>query len=187
MNATEEKELSAVESAEQAMREAAAAGGTAGETEPEKESVDGEKTERLICFVCTGNTCRSPMAAAVVNSRRTDEHPIRAISRGLAATVGAPMSEGARHALIDAGIESTADNPWQQHHAAQIDEEPLKRADLVVGISASHAFALITAFPLYAEKITSMPCDIPDPYGSDDETYRRCLAAITEGIGTLLP
>lgn len=82
MNATEEKELSAVESAEQAMREAAAAGGTAGETEPEKESVDGEKTERLICFVCTGNTCRSPMAAAVVNSRRTDEHPIRAISRG---------------------------------------------------------------------------------------------------------
>ena len=172
MNATEEKELSAVESAEQAMREAAAAGGTAGETEPEKESVDGEKTERLICFVCTGNTCRSPMAAAVVNSRRTDEHPIR---------------EGARHALIDAGIESTADNPWQQHHAAQIDEETLKRADLVVGISASHAFALITAFPLYAEKITSMPCDIPDPYGSDDETYRRCLAAITEGIGTLLP
>ncbi len=70
MNATEEKELSAVESAEQAMREAAAAGGTAGETEPEKESVDGEKTERLICFVCTGNTCRSPMAAAVVNSRQ---------------------------------------------------------------------------------------------------------------------
>ena len=51
MNATEEKELSAVESAEQAMREAAAAGGTAGETEPEKESVDGEKrAPYLLCM-----------------------------------------------------------------------------------------------------------------------------------------
>ena len=185
MNATEEKERSALECAEQAMRDSAA--DEASGTEPERSDDGSAERERLICFVCTGNTCRSPMAAAVVNSRRSAEHPIRAISRGLAAPVGAPMSEGARHALLDAGIESTADNPWQQHRAAQMDEETLKRADLVVGISASHALALITAFPLYAEKITSMPCDIPDPYGCDDETYRRCLAAISEGIGTLLP
>lgn len=185
MSAAVETELSAVAEAEQAMSERAVP--TEEKEEEKKEEKTGAEGGRLICFVCTGNTCRSPMAAAVLNARRGEDRSIRAVSRGLAPVPGAPISDGARHALLDAGIESTEDNPWQQHRAEQIDEEMMRRADLIVGISSTHALALISAFPLYAEKITSMPRDIADPYGGDDETYRSCLAAISDGIGELFP
>ena len=180
MNAIEEKELSAVESAEQAMREAAAAGGTAGETEPEKESVDGEKTERLICFVCTGNTCRSPMAAAMFNFLFPERNAF-AVSAGLCAD-GSPISENAKEALRRRGVPCTVENNYTDHVSRTVTPEMIATASQVIGISSRHAMALICAFPGQAEKISAMPEDIADPFGGTVDDYVRCLADIEKSL-----
>lgn len=151
--------------------------------------------ERLVCFVCTGNTCRSPMAEAVFNSisripeictacdveRLLNAKGIKAVSAGLA-VFGEPISEKACIALEDAGIPSTGYNDYRSHVSREIDFETMKKAELVVGISSSHAMRLMAMFPEHASKITCMPKDIPDPWGGSLEDYKKCLAEISEGV-----
>lgn len=170
---------------------------------------------RLICFVCTGNTCRSPMAAAVFNhlaarqadadawldaacsghcascgrcgsqdgedTELPDDLP-RAISAGISALPGDPISENAVSALELAGIPSVPGNDYAGHTAVQADAALLSRCDLIVGISKSHAARLMFAFPELAPRITFLPHDIPDPFGGSLETYRRCLDAIIADV-----
>ena len=135
-------------------------------------------------FVCTGNTCRSPMAAALFNalwSRRGI-----GASAGLAAS-GSPISENARLALERRGIEATSTNDYAAHVSRQVSEDLIRRAARVYAISRRHQTALISAFPEYAEKIFALPVDIADPYGGDLATYEACLrdieAALTAEFG----
>lgn len=155
---------------------------------------DCDGNERLVCFVCTGNTCRSPMAAAWLNyiahgkdgeNAAKGAPKLRAVSAGLYPHDGDPISLGAAAALTASGIDSTADNPWREHRATRINEGIMKECSVIVGISGSHTLALITEFPQYAGKICAMPRDISDPFGGSDEQYRVCLEDIKEGIGEL--
>ena len=163
-------------------------------TELEKKP-DTKSGERLVCFVCTGNTCRSPMAAAVFNNisrvpeictacdieKLLNAKGIKATSAGLAA-FGEPISSHARTALEEAGIPSTPYNDYASHRSREIDFETMKKAELVVGISSSHAMRLMAMFPEHASKITCMPKDIPDPWGGSLEDYKSCLEEITDGV-----
>lgn len=159
-----------------------------------------EKHEYTVCFVCTGNTCRSPMAAAVTNyisrnlkktigTRFTSEPEKciewKAISAGISPNPGEPISEGAKLALREAGIPSTEENPWETHRAERISDTVMKKSDIVVAISGQHALLLMACYPEYAGKIYAMPHDIPDPFGGDITQYRGCLSAIKAGIEEL--
>ena len=137
-----------------------------------------------VCFVCTGNTCRSPMAAAVYNqlNKGSDRY---AVSMGLYAIEGMPISDNAVTALEDAGIISDRDNPYREHRARQCSIDALKGCDHIVGISDAHTLELIARYPELASRIYSMPKGISDPYGGDLETYKECLAQIEEGIKEL--
>lgn len=143
------------------------------------------KDIRVYCFVCTGNTCRSPMAAAVLNHYGAPQG-VFAFSRGIAAAGGAPISENAAAALREAGIPSEGRNEYTHHRAVQFAKEDLERCDGVFAISPTHANALIFAFPEYAGKIRVLG-DIADPYGGDLARYRDCLAEITDAIRTQFP
>ena len=129
-----------------------------------------------VCFVCTGNTCRSPMAAALLRAKG-----LRATSAGLFAT-GVPIAENAVAALEKAGVPSTPDNPYASHRSRGIDEETVEACDCIVGMTSAHALQLMAAFPAHARKITCMPHDIPDPFGGDEAAYDACLAAIEAGL-----
>ncbi len=160
---------------------------------PAQKKCDGQSpVPRLICFVCTGNTCRSPMAEAMAR------HLLRlpelcagcgmeaptVMSRGLYAG-GEPIARNAVRALEEAGVPSSADNPYREHISQNLDEATADAADLLVGMTDSHVFALLSAFPMHASKITRMPTPIPDPFGGDLDEYRACLAAITRGLEAL--
>ncbi|MBQ6893480.1 MAG: hypothetical protein IJN48_04670 [Clostridia bacterium] len=140
---------------------------------------------RMYCFVCTGNTCRSPMAAALLNHYGAP-HGIFAFSRGIAADAGAPISENAVAALADAGILSEGRNEYHRHRAMQFSKEDFDRSDGVFAISPSHAHALIMAFPEYAGKVRVLG-DISDPFGGDLERYKACLCDIKDGVKNVFP
>ena len=149
-----------------------------------------EIQKKKIIFVCTGNTCRSPMAAAVLNhlsrprgvcSMGEDAPRLHyvATSAGLFAAEGDPISPHAVAALREAGVIPTPQNDYPAHRARLVSEQLVREADLVVGLSASHAMQLIQRFPEAADKITALPMDIPDPYGGTLAEYSACLARLS--------
>ena len=149
------------------------------------EQAQAERTEQgmaekpLICFVCTGNTCRSPMAEALINGAGGK---YRAISAGLAPCEGAPIADHAAEALLLAGLLSTPENPYAEHKAKSLTPELAEQADLIVGMTPSHLMQIFVHFPQVATKVHAMPSPIPDPYMGDLAEYRACLARIEAGL-----
>ena len=143
------------------------------------------KDIRVYCFVCTGNTCRSPMGEALLNHYGAP-YGIFAFSRGIAVMPGAPISENAAAALSAAGIVSEGRNDYLSHRAMQFSKEDFERCDGVFAISPSHAHALMLAFPEYAGKIRVLG-DIADPFGGSLDDYTACLGDIKEGIKAVFP
>ena len=159
----------------------------------EREEMPCREEERVpsplrICFVCTGNTCRSPMAEAVARDllKKHASADVEVISAGLYANEGEPISPNAVAALCEAGVEPSDTRDYRRHRAHTITGEEAERADLLVGMSASHCMELMMRFPAVAQKITMMKRPISDPYGGDLNCYRACLEEITEGVMTLL-
>lgn len=138
---------------------------------------------KKILFVCTGNTCRSPMAAALVNAQHDPEY--YAESAGIDAFWGDGISLGALDALKFIGTPIDSRNPYSDHHSHKITEEDVKNASLVVGITAMHAEILRQLFPAHRDKITSFAQDISDPSGGDTTTYLLSIAAIRNEIAFL--
>jgi len=142
------------------------------------------KSVKSVLFVCTGNTCRSPMAAAWLTSHGSGKGFV-ADSAGLFPVPGAPISANAVAALKAAGVDPSPDNRYDLHTARPVDERLVAAADAVVGITQRHAMQLMFDFPQYAGKIVSMPRDIPDPFGGSENDYRVCLDELIEGIKEL--
>ena len=137
-------------------------------------------TPTRVLFICSGNTCRSPMAAAVLNHLGKGKYV--AFSAGISAFNGDSISQEAVTALENAGIPCTDNNNYKAHSSRPISEELLKSCDRAVAISSRHLFALLRAFPDHAEKLTVMSKDISDPYMLGQAEYDSCLAEITECI-----
>lgn len=143
------------------------------------------KETRVYCFVCTGNTCRSPMAAALL-CHYGAAHGIFAFSRGIAALPGAPISENAVKALRAEGIMPEGRNDYTRHRAVQFQKADFDACDGVFAISPSHAEALLMAFPEMLGKIRVLG-DISDPFGGDEQVYRNCLADIQAALREHFP
>jgi len=136
-----------------------------------------------IIFLCTGNTCRSPMAAGLLHPNETavslGAPAIFAMSAGLAAWPGSPATANAIAAAKELGADITA------HRARQITPELLARADFVVCMAADHARGIADSVP--HDKIRILGGGIADPYGGDLDTYRACARQIDGALSSLLP
>ena len=137
---------------------------------------------KLILFVCTGNTCRSPMAEYYFNYK--SHGGLRAVSRGIYAETGGFMAENAKQVLLAGNI--VTDTGGVAHRPMRIDEEIMREAVLIYGMTENHANILCASFPAYADKIYAMPENIGDPYGSGPEVYAECFERIRSAVDIII-
>ncbi len=152
--------------------------------ENKKDIIINEEKPLVYLFVCTGNTCRSPMAAAVANYLLRDRGII-AESAGISVPYPAPIAQNAVTALEEMGIEPTEHSDYHAHTARQLNAEIMERADRVFGLTDGHLFAILTAFPEYSDKLSPLGVSVPDPYGGTLDDYMKALRTIKDAINQL--
>lgn len=125
-------------------------------------------------FICTGNTCRSPMAEGIFKSL-TDGFSVK--SAGITAFSGDCVAENAVLALKDYGIDI------KNKRSTKFSPYMAEETDLFVCMTDSHkAMLLMSGVP--NEKITVL--GVPDPFGGDLEVYRQCAEIIRKKLIDLL-
>ncbi len=142
---------------------------------------------RRILFLCTGNVCRSPMAAALFNERargKGEGDAFQALSAGTWALENQPASGYAVTSMAQRGIDLAA------HRARTVEAADLESADAVIVMTRSHREAIAAEFPQYRAKVHLMSelkgqsFDVGDPYGGSLADYRRCAKELEELIDT---
>ncbi len=125
---------------------------------------------KKIVFVCTGNTCRSPMAEGYLKSKNRKD--LEVLSRGIAAD-GSAVSENSVLSMSELGIDISA------HISKQLTFSDIDESTVFITMSASHADILEG---LGLDKMKIFVLGIPDPYGGDLLEYKACRDEIIGAI-----
>lgn len=147
---------------------------------------------RRVVLVCTGNTCRSALAEALLR-RALEERGVTDIavsSAGTGAWEGAPASEGAYLVGLESGLDLSG------HRARLLTSEVVSQADLILTMARHHrarvhelgAEGRVHLVGDYAGRSDGTP-EVADPFGSDLEVYRQTrdeLAALMTMVAARL-
>jgi protein-tyrosine-phosphatase len=144
-----------------------------------------------VLFICTGNTCRSPMAEGLFQKAVADRADYEVSSAGVAASPGTPSSSETNAILKKRGaaLENFASRP--------VTNAVLSAATHVFAMTRGHLQALESRFPQHADKFYLVcefveiprkgnPTDVPDPIGMGRAAYEDVATVLESAIPTII-
>jgi protein-tyrosine phosphatase len=147
----------------------------------------------LYLFVCTDNTCRSPMAEGLFRKLLAEREGCSeddlvdrgyiVASAGVSAAPGCPPSPEAVEVLKDRGVD------LRGHESQPVTWRLLSQADRIFTMTRSHREVLLREFPDLAPRVGLVArdgSDVSDPIGMALDEYRRCAVQIEEHLRTIL-
>ncbi len=148
-----------------------------------------DSSVKRVLFVCTGNTCRSPMAEMIFRKLAAQqlgcrdwelrERGIDVFSAGLAAYENSPASPEAVQVMREHGLELA------EHLSQQVTIDMVQKSTLVLALTERHRRALVESCPERSQVIVLLGRDgqdIQDPIGGSVDEYRQCASQIGQSL-----
>jgi protein-tyrosine phosphatase len=163
----------------------------------ERAGVYEERTIRrmlswTLLLVCSGNTCRSPMAEVIARQllaeqRGLGESELSAagldvISAGLYASAGVGATEPAIEAMRAEGLDLSG------HRSQPLTAELIDRADIILTMTEAHRLGVVGLAPWAEAKTHRLDpsSEVADPIGADTQTYQRTAAQMRQRLAEWL-
>jgi len=146
-----------------------------------------------ILLVCTGNTCRSPMAEGILKQMLKEKNisHIEVNSAGVGASIGAPATP------FSIDTTKTFNIDIANHRAQRVNQEMLRGADLILVMAAEHYFYIqqldsglspkIYLLKTFPSREMDDKYTIKDPLGGDEQVYQKCFYELEEQLRRIWP
>lgn len=148
-------------------------------------------SKKSVLFICTGNTCRSPMAEGLFRKALEGRHDFEVMSAGIAAYPGDSPNPETVKLLSSRGISLDG------FSSQPVSPELVEQASHIFAMTSGHLEALENLFPEYTDKFflacefvdipgRGVASDVPDPIGMGRKAYEETAKTLDQAIPTLI-